>query len=86
MFKVPSKSLKEKILNNIYDNSFSTKNIPDAMEWHCSYFWDHALSKQMVERSKKIFDMLDQFIALPILLKMPLHKYEELANIVVSTK
>ena len=86
MFKVPSKSLKEKILNNIYNNSFSTKNIPDAMEWHCSYFWEHALSKQMVERSKNIFDMLDQFIALPILLKMPLHKYEELANIVVSTK
>ena len=56
------------------------------MEWHCSYFWEHALSKQMVERSKNIFDMLDQFIALPILLKMPLHKYEELANIVVSTK
>ncbi len=85
MFKVPSKEIKNKILEKIYNNSFTTKNIPDAMEWHCSYFWAHALDKDMVENSKPIFDSLNEYIALPISLKMPLFKYEELANLIISS-
>tara|TARA_B100000886_G_scaffold296523_1_gene223765 strand:- start:19426 stop:20553 length:1128 start_codon:yes stop_codon:yes gene_type:complete len=84
MFKVSSKELKSKILNAIYSNSFSTKNIPDAMEWHCSYFWEHALSGKMIKDSKSIYEKLNEYIALPILLKLPLAKYNELANLIVS--
>ena len=25
---------------------FGTKNLPDAIKWHCSYFWPHALKKK----------------------------------------
>ena len=84
MFKVPSQEIKSKILEKIYKNSFATKNIPDAMEWHCSYFWPHALDKEMIENSKPIFDSLNEYIALPISLKMPLYKYEELSNLIIS--
>ena len=84
MFKVSSKKLKDKILEEIYSNSFSTKNIPDAMEWHCSYFWEHALNEKMIQNSKSIFEKLNEYIALPILLKLPLTKYNELANLIVS--
>ena len=37
---------------------FGTKNLPDAMEWHCSYFWDHALSKNKLEDQKKVLKYL----------------------------
>ena len=84
MFKVDSKKLREKILETIYCNSFATKNIPDAMEWHCSYFWEHALSKKMIEISEPIYNRLNEYIALPISLKMKLSKYEELANLISS--
>ena len=84
MFKVDSKKLRERILETIYCNSFATKNIPDAMEWHCSYFWEHALSKKMIEISEPIYNRLNEYIALPISLKMKLSKYEELANLISS--
>ena len=84
MFKVSSQEIKDKILESIYSNSFSTKNIPDAMEWHCSYFWGHALDNEMVDNSKSTFDILNQYIALPISLKMPEEKYYELANLITS--
>ena len=84
MFRVTSKEIKEKILKTIYSSSYSTKNIPDAMEWHCSYFWGHALDKAMIDTSKQILDLLNEYIALPISLKMPLSKYEDLANLIVS--
>ena len=84
MFKVDSKELREKILESIYCNAFATKNIPDAMEWHCSYFWEHALNKKMIEISEPIYNCLNEYIALPISLKMNLSKYEELANLISS--
>ena len=57
MFKIPNQDQKNKILNSIYKNHFSTKNIPDAMEWHCSYFWEHALNKEMIEKAGNKVDL-----------------------------
>ena len=84
MFRVKSNTLRENILKEIYSNSFSTKNIPDAMEWHCSFFWDHALNAEMIKRSEPIYKLLNEYIALPISLKMDLSKYEELRNLISS--
>ena len=54
------------------------------MEWHCSYFWEHALDNKMIEASKEIFNKLNEYIAIPIMLKLPLKKYEEIADIILK--
>ena len=84
MFKISNQHKKNKILSSIYKNHFSTKNIPDAMEWHCSYFWAHALNKEMIEASQEIFNKLNEYIAIPIMLKLPLKKYEEIADLILK--
>ena len=58
---------------------FGTKNLPDAMEWHCSYFWDHALPKKQVKRSKKSYEILSNCVAIPILKNKSIKQYKELS-------
>ena len=41
IFFVNNKKIKLKILDILYSSGIGTKNLPDAMEWHCSYYWDH---------------------------------------------
>ena len=82
--KVVTDEIKFTHVAKEYKSNFGTKNLPDAMEWHCSYFWGHALDKEMIDSSRQIIDLLNQYIALPISLKMPLSKYEDLANLIIS--
>ena len=84
IFSIKDTFLKQKIISFLKESNFGTKNLPDAMEWHCSYFWGHALDKEMIDTSRQIIDLLNQYIALPILLKLPLSKYDELSNLIVS--
>ena len=50
------------------------------MEWHCSYFWDHALSKDQVERSIETKTLLDSAVAVPIWLRKSPEDYKNLAK------
>jgi 8-amino-3,8-dideoxy-alpha-D-manno-octulosonate transaminase len=59
---------------------FGTKNLPDAMEWHCSYFWSHALKINQVKRSKKSYNLLRNSIAIPILKKKSVSQYVQLGK------
>ena len=47
---------------------------------HCSYFWDHALSKDQVERSLKTKNLLDSAVAVPIWLRKSPEDYKSLAK------
>ena len=76
------KEKEKEIIKILIDNKFGTKNLPDAMEWHCSYFWNHALSKDQVEKSKETFKLLNKTVAIPIWLKRSVNEYSELANLI----
>ena len=54
------------------------------MEWHCSFYWDHAIDKEQIENSKHTFEILNNQIALPILLKKSLENYQHIAEGIVS--
>ena len=56
------------------------------MEWHCSYFWNHALPSKQVTRSKKSFNILKNCIAIPVLKNKDLDQYKKLANKIVKYK
>ena len=50
------------------------------MEWHCSYFWDHALDSNQVKRSKKSYDLLKKSVAIPILKNKKVNQYIQLGK------
>ena len=75
---------QELIIKKLIDLKFGTKNLPDAMEWHCSHFWSHAISNNEVKKSKDTFDLLTKQIAIPILLKKSLEDYKILAQSILN--
>ena len=74
IFSINNKNLKQKIISFLKELNFGTKNLPDAMEWHCSFYWDHAIDKEQILNSKNTFEILNNQIALPILLKKKFRK------------
>jgi 8-amino-3,8-dideoxy-alpha-D-manno-octulosonate transaminase len=81
-----NKNEKRKVLKLINDSKFGTKNLPDAIKWHCSYYWDHVFNKKDIEGSIKTMKILKMSIALPILLKKSLKEYEVLAKNILRVK
>ena len=80
IFFVNNKKIKLKILDILYSSGVGTKNLPDAMEWHCSYYWDHALPKKQIINSNFTRELLDTAIAVPIWLSKNLNIYKEIAK------
>lgn len=74
-----NKKKREKIIKILTKKKFGTKNLPDAMEWHCSYFWDHALTKKQINRTKKSYKFLKNCVAIPILKKKSISQYKDLS-------
>ncbi len=84
IFKVKDPLLRTKIINFIKKSNFGTKNLPDAMEWHCSFFWGHALDEDQIYNSKKSYQILINQIAIPIFLKKSIDEYQKLGDGIAS--
>ena len=74
-----SKDQKE-ILIRLKNHNIGTKNLPDAMRWHCSNFWAHALDKNQIKNSQKTFKTLQNCIAIPILISISEDRYLKLTE------
>ena len=74
----------DKIIGVLIRNNFSTKNIPDAMKWHCSFYWDHLLDNEQIDNSLLTLNLLQKSIAIPILVSKPLDSYSKLADELLS--
>ena len=84
IFFVDNSKIRKKILKYLSDIKLGTKNLPDAMEWHCSFFWEHALDKKNIQRSKKTKNLLTTAIAIPILLKRSKNTYKKIGSYISS--
>ncbi len=71
---------RKKILEILKKYKIGTKNLPDAIQWHCSYFWSHALSKKECEKSIRTKKILNKAIAIPILVKKKISLYERISK------
>ena len=80
IFFTDSKEEKQRYIRILNDEGFGTKNLPDALEWHCSAFWDHALDQKQVEHSQKTRDLLEKALAVPIWLRKMPEEYSVLAK------
>ena len=79
-----NKKYREKIIKILQELKFGTKNLPDAMEWHCAAYWDHALSPEQVKKSINTKIILEQTIAIPIWLNRKVYHYEQLKDRLLS--
>ena len=80
IINVDNLEYREKIIKILNTDGFGTKNLPDAMEWHCSYYWDHALDSIQISKSLSTKKILDKSIAIPIWLRKSENDYEILAK------
>ncbi len=81
---VEDNTLRNEIISLYKDQGFGIKNLPDAKEWHCAYYWDHILKKNEIKKCLETKKILDKAIALPISLKKSIKQYKDLANKVNS--
>jgi len=84
IFFIKNKKDKKNILKKIKKNNFGTKNLPDALKWHCSAYWNHALPPKEVKKSLKTKKLLNSAIAVPINLKRTVKDYKKLATSILS--
>tara|TARA_B100000795_G_C22753908_1_gene420621 strand:+ start:123 stop:1256 length:1134 start_codon:yes stop_codon:yes gene_type:complete len=80
IFYEKNKNKIKEILKIIKKNKFSTKNLPDAIKWHCSSYWSHIFNKKEINKMKPTLTILKESIAIPVLLKKNLLDYEKLAQ------
>ena len=78
IFFVENTILRKLIIRYISSINFYTKNLPDAMRWHCFYYWDHLIDSNEKENIVKSKHLLSKAIAIPILLKKNEKFYNDL--------
>jgi 8-amino-3,8-dideoxy-alpha-D-manno-octulosonate transaminase len=72
------------VLSAVKEAGFGTKNVPDAMKWHCSFYWQHLLDQDQLIASRKALLQLEQSLAIPILASKPLDAYLNLSRLILS--
>lgn len=80
IFFIHDQILREQVIALLGAEGFGTKNLPDAVEWHCTAYWDHALSKKQIEHSTKTKQLLANAVAIPIWLRKSVRDYVELGE------
>ena len=84
IFYCPDKAKRKKIVDILKKYKIGTKNLPDAIQWHCTYFWDHAVSNKECNESIKTKKLLTEAIAIPILVKKNISLYDKISKEIAS--
>ena len=80
IFFVDQKKKREKIIKILKKYKIGTKNLPDALKWHCSYYWGHAIDKKQINNSVKSKNLLLKCISIPIFINKSLNIYKKLSE------
>ena len=85
IFYVKNNLEKKKILEILKKHKLGTKNLPDAIKWHCSYYWKHIFKKREINSFLKTKKILDKAIAIPIFFKKSTLFYKRLSSEINKT-
>jgi 8-amino-3,8-dideoxy-alpha-D-manno-octulosonate transaminase len=80
IFEVKDKNLRDSAIVLLSDMGFGTKNLPDAMNWHCSVFWDHMGFDTRTPAAMETLALLERQIAIPVVLGRSVEDYAALAD------
>lgn len=77
--EVADAQIREHAIQLLGDMGFGTKNLPDAMNWHCSVYWDHMGFDTKTQAQLDTLALLERQIAIPVMLGKPVEDFAELA-------
>ncbi|WP_428542214.1 DegT/DnrJ/EryC1/StrS family aminotransferase [Profundibacter sp.] len=77
--EVADAQIREHAIQLLGDMGFGTKNLPDAMNWHCSVFWDHMGFDTKTQAQLDTLALLERQIAIPVMLGKSVDEFTELA-------
>ena len=80
IFFEEDQSLRSRYITILNENGFGTKNLPDAINWHCAAFWGHALGEEQVASVKATKDLLSTAIAVPMWKRKTVGDYIQLGK------
>lgn len=75
-----------RFVKKMQEKGLGTKNVPDAMRWHFAKHWHHIYNKygwykdSWETQWQKSYDILGRAIALPVMVKMPDDRIEEMGK------
>ena len=84
IFFEKNKIKRNKIIKILDRHKVGTKNLPDAIKWHCSFYWGHAINAKEVRNSKSTKTLLENSIAIPILLSKKISIYKKILKEIIS--
>ncbi len=80
IFFIENKNIRRRIIDHLIKAQFGTKILPDALEWHCAAYWDHALPVDQLNRVTKTKEKLAEVIVVPIWLRKSIQDYHLLGK------
>ena len=80
IFYVKNNYEKKRVLKILKKNKIGTKNLPDAIKWHCAYYWKHIFKKKELNNILVTKKILDKAIAIPIFFKKSNLFYKKLST------
>tara|TARA_B100001057_G_scaffold199169_1_gene199791 strand:- start:183 stop:1349 length:1167 start_codon:yes stop_codon:yes gene_type:complete len=80
VISIENKKLRNRVISLLNKAGFGTKNLPDAFNWHCAYFWEHIDKKIRNKEVKNCYSRLLKCIAIPILVSRPVIDYKNIAS------
>jgi 8-amino-3,8-dideoxy-alpha-D-manno-octulosonate transaminase len=83
MFMVREKELNKLILDYCIKN-IGIKNVPTAFNWHFCSFWNHIIPKEEIDYINPSFNIIKEYIAIPILLKKTEEDYLKIADDIIQ--
>tara|TARA_B100000989_G_scaffold298400_1_gene287540 strand:+ start:32725 stop:33849 length:1125 start_codon:yes stop_codon:yes gene_type:complete len=79
IFYVKNKYQKKNVLKVMKKYRIGTKNLPDAIKWHCAFYWKHIFNKKDLKKIQETKKILDYAIAIPIFFKKNISFYKKLS-------
>jgi len=79
IFYIRQEKEKKAIIKILKKYKIGTKNLPDALKWHCAYYWKHIFNNSEILKIKFTKDLLNKAIAIPIFYKKSLKLYKKIA-------
>ena len=83
---IENNTLRKKVIETLIRTSFGTKNLPDAFNWHCAYFWKHVDENIRTKEVKDSYQKLLKCVAVPILISRSISDYKNLAKEINACK
>ena len=80
VISIENKKLRKRVISLLNQTGFGTKNLPDAFNWHCAYFWKHINKKIRNKEVTNCYKRLLRCVAIPILVSRPIIDYKNIAS------